>query len=59
MDEYKVGIFWYIGDKFITALQKYAPDVRSDITGKVDSDFPHFETWDRYEKCYPLADFAT
>ena len=59
MQEYTVGIFWYIDQLFITKLQRKEPDNLSSKTGKVDSDFSHFYMWDTLSTAFPYADFAT
>ena len=59
MQEYTVGIFWYIDQLFITKLQKKEPDNLSLKTGKVDSDYSHFYMWDAVSVAFPCADFAT
>ena len=60
-----VGIFWVIHGKIYAKWQekdkeKGAAEKRTVLTGKIDSDYGHFEKWD--ETCaalYPYADFST
>lgn len=59
----KVGIFWAMGGKVYPYFEEREVDnlnERGKISGKIDSDFEHFTTWDKeLTKKFPYADFAT
>lgn len=63
--EITVGIFWVIRGKIYSKKQQKETEAektkkRVESTGKIDSDFGHFETWDTLcAREYPSADFAT
>ena len=60
-----VGIFWCIygavySQKQEKAIEQEKNSVRTQFTGIIDSDYGHFEAWDKLcGKGYPRADFAT
>ena len=60
-----VGIFWVIHGRVYGKWQekdreKAVVEKRTALTGKVDSDYGHFEEWDEIGgQKYPYADFAT
>lgn len=59
----KVGIFWVIKGKLYAYMEeKYADQLsqREKASGKIDSSFSHFETWNQQlAKNFAHADFAT
>lgn len=59
----RVGIFWVINGKIIRFIENRGTDdlsKREQATGKTDSGFEHFSTWDKeLANKYPDADFAT
>ena len=59
MKKYNVGIFWFVRKKFLSVIQQREDSELSAVTGKVDSDYSHYDTWDVFGGAFPYADFAT
>lgn len=59
----KVGIFWVIDGKVYSDIEERATNrlnEREKLSGKIDSDFEHFATWDKeLAQLFANADFAT